>query len=50
MVRVKICIICGQFYYKEEKVCEKCGDKNLRFITDLEIKCGFNTFEIKGSF
>ncbi len=47
---VKICVVCGQLHYKGESVCNKCGDKDLKLIKNMEITCGFDKFEIKGDY
>jgi len=47
---VKICSVCGQLYYKQEDVCNKCKSEDLKLIKNMEISCGFNKFEIKGNY
>jgi len=47
---IKICTICGQFYYAEEKVCRKCKNENLKSVKNMEITCGLNKFKIIGDY
>ena len=46
----RVCEICGRLYYSQEIECSNCKNKETRLIKNMEIKCGFNKFEIKGDY
>ena len=47
---VRICVICGRFYYNQELECIDCKNQETYLIKNMEVKCGFSKFEIKGDY